>query len=274
MSAAETHVLNADTDVTDEFTPPWAERLIASLETNQHTLSSKLEKIDKTVQSISKDLKEVKDRVSDTEKRISTLEDELEKEKSSVQVLCKQVSNISAKLDDLEARSRRNNIRIIGLKEGTESDNLMELLDRLFRYILDLEERDASPEVDRAHRALRPRPDPGDAPRAITVRLLRWRDKQKLLMAGKKKNKALLWDGQPFYIRQDLTAEVRRQRAEYNGIIEELKKMDIRVGVLYPARLIATIEGKRRIFNTPEEAKREFSLRIRKAAVCPPAPAT
>lgn len=92
-----------------------------------------------------------------------------------------------------------NNIRIIGLKEGIEADDLIGLLGRVFQHILG--ENEPAPEVDRAHRAPRPRPDPGDPPRNIIVRLLRWGDKQKIL-AAVKKGKSLSWQGQPFFIRQ------------------------------------------------------------------------
>ena len=262
MSATNAHEEDSGTAAADENTPLWAKHLIATFNNSQLTLNTKLEEINNTVQSISNEFKELNVRVTGAEKRISDLEDNLEKEKRTIQALHKQVSALDQKIDNLEAHSRRNNIRIMGLKEGTELDNLTRLLDHIFRYILDLEDSAPSPEVDRAHRAGRPRPNSQDAPRTIIVRLLRWKDKQNLLMAVKKKGR-LQYDEQPFFIRQDMTAEVRRQRAVYNDIIEELKRKGIRAGVLYPARLIVTIEGKTHLFNTPEEARRELSKLLR-----------
>ncbi|CAL1571202.1 unnamed protein product [Knipowitschia caucasica] len=271
MSAKD--VSKSTTAAADEDTPGWAKCLIATFNKNQLDLNAKLEEINTSVHSISKEFKEMNDRVTAAEKRISDLEDSRNEENCTVQTLLKQVSTLAVRVDMLEARSRMNNIRIIGLKEGMEVDNLMGLLDQLFRYILDVEESDTTPEVERAHRALRPRPNPEDPPRMVIVRLLRWRDKLKLLMAAKKKG-SLSWDGQPFYIRQDLTSEVRRQRAEYNEIIEELKKQGVRVGVLYPARLVATIDRKKCIFETPEEARRGLSRLLQKTRASVPDSAT
>lgn len=138
-----------------------------------------------------------------------------------------------------------------------EADYLTGLLNRIFHYVVGLSENDLPPEVDRAHRAPRPRPNPEDPPRNIIVRLLRWGDKQKILASAKKK-KSLFWAGQLFYIQQDLSAEVRRQRAEYNEIIEELKTQKLRVGILHPAQLVVTIEGEKLVYNTPESARKEL----------------
>ncbi len=148
---------------------------------------------------------------------------------------------------------------MIGLKGGIEANDLIGLLGRVFQNILG--ENEPAPEVDWAHRALRPRPDPGDPPRNIIVRLLRWGDKQKIL-AAVRKGKSISWQGQPFFIRQDLLAEVRRQCAEYNDLIEDLKKRRIRVGVLHPAQLVVTSDGEKIIYNKPEVARKELQKRL------------
>lgn len=201
----------------------------------------------------------MKHRITDAEERISALEDDFGKENILIKELSKKVSSLCQQVDDLESRSRRNNIRIMGLKEGSEGDDLMGFLGRLFQHILG--ENIPTPEVDRAHRASRPRPDPEDPPRNIIVRFMRWSDKQNILVAVKKE-RSLSWQGRPFTIRQDLPAEVRRQRAEYNDIIEDLKKKKMRVGVLYPARLIVTIDGEKMVYNNPEEARKELQKRL------------
>ncbi|CAH2300793.1 Hypothetical predicted protein [Pelobates cultripes] len=68
-------------------------------------------------------------------------------------------------VEDLDNRSRRSNIRVRGMPEGEETENVAELLTALFRQILG---NQAPPDIrfERAHRALRPRNRDGD-PRDI-----------------------------------------------------------------------------------------------------------
>ncbi len=145
----------------------------------------------------------------------------------------------------------------MAVKESMEAGDLTGLLNRIFHYVLDSGEGDHPPEVDWGHCALPPSLNPKDPPRNITVWHLRRGDKQKILAAASKKQ-SLSWEGQPFYIRQDLTAEVRRQRAEYKEIIQELRKQKLRVGMLYPAQLVATVDREELTYNTLEAARREL----------------
>ncbi|CAH2248957.1 Hypothetical predicted protein [Pelobates cultripes] len=68
-------------------------------------------------------------------------------------------------VEDLDNRSRRSNIRVRGMPEGEETENVVELLTALFCQILG---NQAPPDIrfERAHRALRPRNRDGD-PRDI-----------------------------------------------------------------------------------------------------------
>lgn len=139
-------------------------------------MNAQLEEINSAIQNLSREFKAVKHRVANAEKRISDLEDDLVKENVLVKELSKQVSMLCHRVDDLESCSRRNNIRIIGLKRDLEVDDLTGLLNRIFHYVVGLSENDLPPEVDRAHQAPRPRPNPEDPPI-----LLRWGDKQMIL---------------------------------------------------------------------------------------------
>ena len=108
-------------------------------------------------------------RVANAEKCISTLEEDLRKEKSVAHELPKKVTFLCDRLDDIESRSRGNNIMMIGIKEGMEAGDLTGLLVRIFRYVLGAGESDPVPAVDQAHRVLRPRPNPEDPPHNIIV---------------------------------------------------------------------------------------------------------
>lgn len=56
--------------------------------------------------------------IGEAEQRISTLEDEQLEQQTRIQMLENHITTMAEKLDDLENRSRRNNLRIVGLPES------------------------------------------------------------------------------------------------------------------------------------------------------------
>lgn len=136
-------------------------------------------------------------------------------------------------------------------------------------YILDRSETEPAPEVDRHHRSPRPRPDPSDPPRPYIVRLLRWSDRQLILRAaaekGKKlaeKKKRLEWANKPIHVFQDLTPEIQQKRSEYANITRKLRGSGRRYGLLFPARLMVTLDGQKHIYITPEQASKDLTTRL------------
>lgn len=75
-------------------------------------------------------------------------------EGETVYLLSKEVKLLRERLIDLESRS--NNIRLTGLKEGAEADDLTSFLKKIFQVILDLKDGDPLLKIDQAHRALYP----------------------------------------------------------------------------------------------------------------------
>lgn len=71
-------------------------------------------------------------------------------------LLCRE-AKLSAKCEDLESRARRNNLRIYGVKEGEERNDMINFITNLMRTSLDLpDELDLC--VERAHRSLTMKP--------------------------------------------------------------------------------------------------------------------
>ncbi|KAI4808750.1 hypothetical protein KUCAC02_000796 [Chaenocephalus aceratus] len=81
---------------------------------------------------------------------------------ATVSRLTAQAKHVDDWCEDLEGRSRRNNIRLVGISEGLEGPRPTEFITKLLQEILRLDEK---PLLDRAHRTLRDRPREGDAPR-------------------------------------------------------------------------------------------------------------
>lgn len=72
------------------------------------------------------------------------------------------VEKLTEKCEDLEGSSRRHNIWIIGIPEGTEGPRPRDFIAGLLQDVLSLDEK---PLIDRAHRTLRKRLEPHEPPR-------------------------------------------------------------------------------------------------------------
>ncbi|XP_053545679.1 olfactory receptor 1G1-like [Bombina bombina] len=84
--------------------------------------------------------------------------------------------NREDKLEDIENRSRRHNLRIRGILESIAPDVLDAYLQRLFQH---LKGPTFTPLIamDRFHRALRPKPKEGQPPRDVIIHFCEYQDK-------------------------------------------------------------------------------------------------
>ncbi len=95
-------------------------------------------------------------------------------------------------MTDMEDRSRRNNVRLVGL-EGAEGSNAAGFLRvNLSKWIPSLRGRDI--EIDRAHRVYDGRKN-SDRPCTLIFRVLRWHDRLEILKGA--------WHAYPVKCTQD-----------------------------------------------------------------------
>lgn len=113
--------------------------------------------------AIKNDVAAMGNTMEEMEKGLSGCSDDVAIPQRTVQRLSPQV----AALEDLEGRSRRNNIRIVGVPEGQSSCS-MTAVSVLLKEAFQLEK---APLLDRVHRTLQPPPKQGAPPRAIVARL-------------------------------------------------------------------------------------------------------
>ncbi len=86
-------------------------------------------------------------------------------------------------MTDMEDRSRRNNIRLVGLPEGAEGSDVAGFLRvNLSKWIPSLKGRNI--EIDRAHRVYDGRKN-SDRPRTLIFRVLRWHDRSEILKVAR-----------------------------------------------------------------------------------------
>lgn len=151
-------------------------------------------------------------------------------------------------LEPAEARSRRDNLRIFGVKEGVEGTNAITYFEKWLPSLLNMKTKIR---LDRCHRSLG-EPTSG-SPRAVIMKLHYLTDKREVLaLSGK--NKQIFFEGALITIRQDVPQNVRQQRRSFNDVCQMLITKGIRFRMLFPATLRFTYENRRFSFDSAEEA--------------------
>lgn len=201
--------------------------------------------------------------LDDHDQRISSLElatDDLSQRVVDLENICSSLrdenTKLKAKVIDLENRSRRQNVRILGLAESTESGRPTEFFSQLLQDLYGKETLPSLPEIDRAHRSLAPKPATGEQPRPVILRLHRYQMKELLIREARRRGK-FLYNGQQIRIVEDYSAEIVSQRARYRDVMAGLYKRGLKPALLYPARLRITLpSGARKWISTVDEAQK------------------
>ncbi|XP_072125779.1 serine/threonine-protein phosphatase 2A 65 kDa regulatory subunit A beta isoform-like [Mobula birostris] len=158
-----------------------------------------------------------------------------------------EVSKIWKKLNDLEDRSRRNNVWPVDLPTGAEGDNPRGYLQKMLPdWIPALKNSHSTP-----HRIFS---NNSSRPRTMVFRLLGYTDRQAIL-EGARKAKPTLPDGTQLQFFADYSPGTMQERQGYKEIRAKLRQKGIDSFLIYPAILKVTIKGMKMSFNSAEEAK-------------------
>ncbi|CAL1585978.1 unnamed protein product [Knipowitschia caucasica] len=228
-------------------------RDLADLKTeNDAALASLRTKMEVNAQSI----KELADATSTSSDTVRGLE-------RVVETLQEQVSTLTEKCIDLEGRSKRQNLRVAGLREGREDGrDGRELAALLLKEALDLDEL---PLIDRAHRALRRRQGDDEPPRHFIIRVHYSHTFEKI-MKKVISTREISFQGQKIHIFRDLPQEVAKRQAAFTTVRKLLRdKPGVRYGLLYPAKLRLSHDGTEKFFTDPDEARRYVARYLEEA---------
>lgn len=136
--------------------------LQAAFNTAFSKLETKLNNIQATLLDHQWHLSSLEDSATTTSRVMQAME-------SKITAVTEENTMLKAKLTDLESRSRRNNIRIVGLPEVIEGPQPTSFF---FQFLLEVFVKGfltSAPELERAHRMLAAKPGPGEKPRAVLL---------------------------------------------------------------------------------------------------------
>lgn len=173
---------------------------------------------------------------------------------ASVQALEKKNKGLEEKVLDLEARSRRSNLRLVNLPEGAEGEDACAFLENWLPEALNLALLRTALIVERAHRVELKSTSNTAAPRTLIMKFLNYKDKTTVIKAARAK-RPILFKNPQVRLYEDLTTGVHKKQKEFDAVRQQLRAMGIRYGMIPPARLLVTHNGQSRIFNQPAEAE-------------------
>ncbi|CAG5896671.1 unnamed protein product [Menidia menidia] len=217
-------------------------------------LDDKLAGVIKPMNELTEKFDTLIERVEAVEQRVSDLEDITAANDPRICALETQLKKAMERLDSFENQSRRQNVRIIGLKEGAEGDAPVKFFERWIPEVLGLEE---TVMIDRAHRTGPPVKFAGkEGPRAVLVRMHYYTDTRKILQAARIKGNVSTPAGKvSFY--QDFSAEVVKKRRESATARRTLREAGVKYAFLYPATIkIFNPDGTNHSLRTAEEIKK------------------
>lgn len=165
-----------------------------------------------------------------SERGLSGCSDGVADLRNTVQQLSTQMAALEGKCEDLEGRSRRNNIQILGIPEDQgccSTTTISALLKEAFQL-------DKPPLLDRAHQTLQP-PLQGAPPRAVVAHLHYFQDCSDILHHTREWRRVKVKD-LTISVYPDYTAKVAHAQAAYNSIRQQLHKIKgLRFVLLHPA---------------------------------------
>lgn len=186
-------------------------------------------------------IRKVLETVNRQEEEMRAMNAELERQRGELEALRKEKAEWRGKLDrlgesmkrdictlrekaiDSEARSRRNNVVMHGVKEEEGEDCKKKLVELLQKAGMT-----GTPVIERAHRLGRKR---GTADRPIIARFLDFNDRMKAMNAKRNLPKGI-------YCNEDLPLEIRLARQTLQEEVREAKAKGHQAWVAYPARLV------------------------------------
>uniref|UniRef100_A0A8C5PG62 Uncharacterized protein n=1 Tax=Leptobrachium leishanense TaxID=445787 RepID=A0A8C5PG62_9ANUR len=235
--------------------PPDLSQLLRSLPTRED-----LNVVAKDLRlSLSGEIQQVRQDLQGLTQRLVVVEEGQQAQKSTLQAHSTQLSlhhhllhALTRQVEDLENRGRRHNIRVRGLPESEkDSEELRCMLTRLFNMLLH-NAHEAPIEMERWHRALRPKGPPGAPPRDIICCITRFGMKERIMEQARGKT-AIRFEGTKVELYQDISQLTLHTRRVLRPLTAALQRGGLQYRWLYPSGIqVRTPHGPVTVRNNEE----------------------
>lgn len=208
-------------------------------------------------------------KIEEMETTLTTLDTTISELQGAVALLQAEKTCLQACVDDQENRSRRQNIRVVGLPEKLEKDNPTIFMESVLLEVFGEDNFPRRPEVDRAHCTLRPPPPPNAPPRAMIGRLHHCKTRELVLKQSYERLGQLTYRGNKVSFFPDLSTDLLRRRAAFNPVKKQLHQAGVKFSLAHPATLCFSFNESRHEFKSPEDVSAFITCYMLPAAAAP-----
>ncbi len=217
-------------------------------------LRADIQATNKSVKEIREELEAIDTAAKQTRDRVDSVQAAAREDRRTVTDLRNQMERLTEKMRDIEDRSRRNNVRLVGLPEGLEGSDVAGFLRvNLSKWIPSLKGRNI--EIDLAHHVY----DGGrgsDRPRTLIFRVLRWHDRSEILKGAR-------WaypvkctqDNVMLLFFPDFSPATAVKRKSLVPVLRSMTALGLQPFLAYPAVIKLRHGGEQRSFDSLQKAE-------------------
>ncbi|KAJ1162164.1 hypothetical protein NDU88_002639 [Pleurodeles waltl] len=199
--------------------------------------------------SMRSDIAGFQSRVTGLEQRMGSLETQINTSQEREQDFL----YLRSKLTNMEDRSRRDNIRLLGIPENEEGSDMQAFLSSTLPKITSLD-FDPPLEFQRAHRIGPKRSDNSSRPCPIIACLLRHNQSRQILQVACNHGPFRI-DQHEIRITADYSKETNERRKAFLALRPRLRKLEMKYGLFDRARMWVTKNGVSKDFYNPDELR-------------------
>ncbi len=197
-------------------------------------LREDIQATNKSVKELREELEAIATAAKQTRDQVDSVQAAAREDRRAVTDLRNQLERLTEKMTDMEDRSRRNNVRLVGLPEGAEGSNAAGFLRvNLSKWIPSLKGHDI--EIDHAHRVYGGGRG-SDRPRTLIFRVLRWHDRSEILKGARQ---AYLvksaQDNVTLLFFPDFSPATTIRRKAFNPVLKKMTALGLQPFLIYPA---------------------------------------
>lgn len=212
------------------------DQVLAAIELSRVSMEEQLGTLTTDISLILDDHRKLADKVKVGEKTIADRQPAVTAQQKTLQNVLSRLATVEERKDDLEGRSRRCNIRVLGLPEGVEGTNPLAYMETWVKSFTPTTDHTAFFSIERAHRVPARKPLPGAPPRPMLAKFLHSQDRDAVLRAARNTG-PLQVENKQIMIFPDYARAVQKQRSSFLEVIRRLRANNIQYSLLFPARL-------------------------------------
>ncbi len=245
-------------DAVDSVLTPALRELRADIQADIQATNNSVKELRAELEALASATKQTRDRAN-------SVQAAAREDRRTVTDLRNQLERLTKKMTDIEDRSRRNNVRLVGLPEVAEGSDMAGFLRiNLSKWIPSLKGRNI--EIDQAHCVYDGRKN-SDRPCTLIFRVLRWHDRSEILKGARQAYPVkCTQDNVTLLFFPAFSPATAARRKSLVPVLRTMTALGLQPFLAYPAVIKLRHGGEQRSFDSLRKAEDFISSLSQKAA--------